>query len=72
MRTEVANALARGANRALFVELYGDLADDRRMMIVPPALDLFEEGIEFYAKRPDEEWSVTLEHRKQRREEFSQ
>lgn len=57
--TEVANALARGANRALFVQLYGGLADDRRVMIVPPALDLFEEGIEFYAKRPDKEWSLT-------------
>ena len=29
------------------------------MTIVPPVLDLFEEGIEFYAKRPDKEWSLT-------------
>lgn len=56
--TEVANSLARGADRALFVELYRDLADDRRVTIVPPALDLFEEGIEFYASRPDKEWSL--------------
>ena len=57
--TEVANSLARGTNRALFVELYRDLEDDSRVTIVPPAPDLFEQGIEFYAKRPDQEWSLT-------------
>jgi predicted nucleic acid-binding protein len=57
--TEVANALARGPNRALFLDLYHDLADDRRVTIVPPNQELFEQGIELYAKRPDKEWSLT-------------
>ena len=57
--TEVANSLARGANRALFVELYRDLADDRRVTIVPPTQDLFAQGIDLYAQRPDKEWSLT-------------
>lgn len=55
---EVANSLARGPNRALFVELYQELAEDRRVTIVPPAQDLFEQGIELYGQRPDKEWSL--------------
>ena len=40
--TEVANSLARGPDRTLFSELYRDLADDRRVTIMPPSSDLFE------------------------------
>jgi uncharacterized protein len=57
--TEVANSLTRGSDRALFVELYRDLAFDRRVMIVPPAQDLFEQGLELFSTRPDKEWSLT-------------
>jgi predicted nucleic acid-binding protein len=57
--TEVANSLTRGSDRALFLELYRDLADDPRVTIVPPAQDLFEQGIGLFAKRPDKEWSLT-------------
>ena len=46
-------------DRALFLELYRDLADDHRVTIVPPTQDLFEQGIELYAQRPDKEWSLT-------------
>lgn len=56
--TEVANSLARGPNRALFLELYHELAQDRRVTIVPSAQDLFEQGIELYAQRPDKDWSL--------------
>ena len=56
--TEVASALARGPDRALFLQLYRDLADDRRVTIVPPAEDWFDRGIELYAQRPDKEWSL--------------
>lgn len=56
--TEVANSLARGPDRALFLDLYRDLADDHRVSIVPPSQDLFEQAIEFYAQRPDKEWSL--------------
>jgi len=57
--TELANSLARPGDRSLFCELYHDLAADRRVTIVPPARDLFEQGIELYAQRPDKEWSLT-------------
>ena len=56
---EVANSLARGPDRGLFIDLYHDLANDRRVTIVPAAQDLFEQGIDLYAKRPDKEWSLT-------------
>jgi predicted nucleic acid-binding protein len=57
--TEVANSLARGPDRVLFLDLYRDLADDHRVTIVPSNQDLFEQGIELYAQRPDKEWSLT-------------
>ena len=57
--TEVANSLTRGTDRALFLELYRSLADDRRVMIVPPTQELFDEGIHLFAARPDKEWSLT-------------
>ncbi|MHB8902172.1 MAG: type II toxin-antitoxin system VapC family toxin [Thermoguttaceae bacterium] len=56
---EVANSLTRGTDRALFCELYQDLADDRRVTIVPAAQDLFEQGIELFGNRIDKEWSLT-------------
>jgi predicted nucleic acid-binding protein len=56
---EVANSLTRGADRALFCELYQDLTADNRVTIVPPDLDLFEQGIDLFGKRPDKEWSLT-------------
>lgn len=57
--TEVANALARAPNRSLFVELYHDLAEDARVMIVPANSEVFEQGIELYSQRPDKDWSLT-------------
>jgi uncharacterized protein len=57
--TEVANSLARGPNRTLFLDMYRDLAGDRRVTIAPPSQDLFEQGIELYSQRPDKEWSLT-------------
>lgn len=56
---EVANSLARGPNRALFLELYHDLANDRRVTIVPATQDLFERGIDLYRERSDKAWSLT-------------
>ena len=56
---ELANSLARGSNRALFLELYRDLSDDHRVTIVPADHDLFAQGVDLYAQRPDKEWSLT-------------
>jgi len=57
--TEVGNSLTRGTDRALFCELYRDLSADHRVMIVPAAQDLLEQGIELFGNRPDKEWSLT-------------
>jgi uncharacterized protein len=57
--TEVANSLTRGSDRALFVELYRELADDGRVTIVPANQDLFEQGLDLFGQRPDKEWSLT-------------
>lgn len=58
--TEVANFLAATpANRSLFLALLQDLQGDSRVEIVPPSLDLFEQGVELFAHRPDKQWSLT-------------
>ena len=57
--TEMADALAKPANRAGFVELMAILADDPDVEVVPPSPDLFERGVALYAGRPDKAWSLT-------------
>ena len=51
--------MTHGPDRALFCELYEDLANDRRVTIVPAAQDLFEQGVDLFANRPDKDWSLT-------------
>ena len=57
--TEVADAFAAPADRALFGELYDALRDDPNVLVVPPDLALFERGVEFFRERPDKRWSLT-------------
>jgi predicted nucleic acid-binding protein len=57
--TELANALARARNRALFLELLRDLQNDPRVTIFPPEPARFQRGIDLYAQRPDKDWSLT-------------
>ncbi len=57
--TEVADALAAPANRAGFQNLLQMLRSDPNVVIIPPDPDLFERGIDLYARRPDKEWSLT-------------
>jgi uncharacterized protein len=57
--TEVADALAEPANRGGFSELLQLLRADPNVVIVPPSLELFEQGIDLYARRPDKAWSLT-------------
>ena len=56
---ELANALARAANRSLFLSLLQDLRNDRRVTIVPPTARLFDRGLDLYARRSDKDWSLT-------------
>jgi uncharacterized protein len=57
--SELANYLSAAPNRPLFLALYEDLRKDSRVHIVPLSNALHEEGISFYAKRPDKDWSLT-------------
>jgi predicted nucleic acid-binding protein len=57
--TEIGDALAAPMNRAGFSELVQFLRSNPQVMIIPPEAKLFEQGIEFYNRRPDKAWSLT-------------
>ena len=57
--TEVADALAGPAQRPLFLDLLRRLSADSKVTIVPPTQEFFDRGVDFYAKRPDKQWSLT-------------
>jgi len=57
--TEVADALAVPATREGFPRLLAALRTDPACTIVPPTQDLFDAGVELYARRPDKAWSLT-------------
>jgi uncharacterized protein len=56
---EVADALAAPELRSLFPSLYDRLHNNPNVKIIPPTAELFERGIELYARRPDKAWSLT-------------
>jgi uncharacterized protein len=56
---ELANAMSQAANRPFFLSLLRDLQSDARVTIVPPTKDLFDRGLDLYARRPDKDWSLT-------------
>lgn len=57
--TEVADALAGFAHRALFLGLLRQLRGGPDVTIVPASQDLFDEGVDLFGRRPDKEWSLT-------------
>ena len=57
--TELANFLSHPANRSMFLSLLRDLRDDPRVTIVPPSEEVFERGLDLYARRSDKDWSLT-------------
>ncbi|MDD2706729.1 MAG: PIN domain-containing protein [Verrucomicrobiae bacterium] len=57
--TEVADALAHGKNRAAFLDLLAFLKHSPSLTILPPSQDLFDRGVELYARRLDKDWSLT-------------
>ncbi len=57
--TEVADALCEPPQRRLFPELLALLRSDPNTEIVPPDPDLFDRGLDLYARRPDKGWSLT-------------
>jgi uncharacterized protein len=56
---EVADALSAPELRSLFLELYKRLRSNPNVTIIPPTVELFEQGVELYARRPDKSWSLT-------------
>ena len=57
--TEVADALCAPEDRGQFLGLLEALRADLRCTVVPASQTLFEQGVAFYAERPDKEWSLT-------------
>ena len=57
--TEVADALAAPEQRLLFLALYNRLRGNPNVKTIPPTAELFEQGIDLYARRPDKAWSLT-------------
>ena len=56
---EVGNNLIRGADRALFVEFFARLRADRRTEVVPASAERLNAGVNLFAARPDQTWSLT-------------
>jgi predicted nucleic acid-binding protein len=57
--TEVADALATPNLRQVFLSLMENLRSDPSTTIVAPSHALFEQGLNFYAERPDKDWTLT-------------
>lgn len=57
--TEVADGLARSANRQVFRRLLARLRANPENQVIPASDDLFEKGIALYDARPDKQWSLT-------------
>jgi predicted nucleic acid-binding protein len=57
--TELADGLARVEDRQKFVEFHQELRNDSRVTILSSDGQLFLEGINLYASRPDKEWTLT-------------
>jgi predicted nucleic acid-binding protein len=56
---ELGNALTRGGDRRLFLNLVRLLRNDPMTMIVPASRELFEKGRALFARRADKSWSIT-------------
>jgi predicted nucleic acid-binding protein len=57
--TEVADAMAAPALRPVFLGLLQALRADLETEVIAPDPDLFERGLDLFAKRPDKAWSLT-------------
>lgn len=58
--TEVANHLSGSQNgRAKFGQFLAGLEADPKTLIVESSHSLWKDGVRFYLRRPDKEWSLT-------------
>ena len=56
---EVANYFASARQRHYFLLLYERLRVDPDVRVVPPTEALFDEGVAFYTRYRDKDWSLT-------------
>jgi predicted nucleic acid-binding protein len=57
--TEVGDALAAPVERPNFLHLLAELRGDTDVTIVPASQELFDRGVDLFARRPDKDWSLT-------------
>ena len=57
--TELADGLARTADRHLVAKIVADLGQEPPDIVVPASQDLFERGLRLYLARADKQWSLT-------------
>jgi len=55
---ELGNALCRSKYRSRYVPFVQELLADAGTIFIAASAALFHEGLEFYAARPDQTWSV--------------
>ena len=56
---EVGDALCRAPDRATFLKLLDNLANDANATVVPATQEAFEKAKVLFAARPDKDWSMT-------------
>jgi uncharacterized protein len=56
---ELGNTASSGKGRQLFVDLLRRLKSNPRIVLVPASPELFAQGCELFANRPDKDWSLT-------------
>ena len=56
---EVADALSAPEQRPVYLDLLSDLRNDPGLVVVEASHDLFERGVDLFARRPDKSWSLT-------------
>lgn len=56
---EFADACSHPKDRADFVTFYRAIVNHRRVQIIPADTRLFRRGVDFFAERPDKNWSLT-------------
>jgi predicted nucleic acid-binding protein len=56
---EVANAVSRSSRRNEVAQFIRDLQSDPQCTVVPASPQLFDAGLDMYARRQDKEWSLT-------------
>jgi uncharacterized protein len=57
--TELGDALCSPEKRPAFLGILERLRQSRDCVIIEPAQDLFEKGVELFRRRADKEWSLT-------------